>query len=87
MLEGTMIRIHLGRLLGERKMKMAKLSRLTGISKNALSVLYYEKTKGIQFDTLSKICAALHCTPADLLEYVPDEAKKKEGSPPLLSEE
>jgi putative transcriptional regulator len=68
-----MIRIHLGRLLGERKLKMSQLSQQTGISKNALSDLYYEKTKGIQFDTLEKICAALNCTVADLLEYVPDE--------------
>ncbi len=71
-----MIRIHLGRLLGERKMKMAELSRLTGMSHNALSDLYYERTKGIQFETLSKICKALQCQPADLLEYVPDPEKK-----------
>jgi putative transcriptional regulator len=68
-----MIRIHLGRLLGERKMKMSQLSEQTGISKNSLSDLYHEKTKGIQFDTLEKICAALNCTIADLMEYVKDE--------------
>ena len=67
-----MIRIHLGRLLGERKMKMSELSIKTGISKNALSDLYHEKTKGIQFDSLDKICTALNCTVADLLEYAPD---------------
>jgi putative transcriptional regulator len=55
-------------------MKMSELSRETGIAKNALSDLYHEKTKGIQFDTLEKICAALNCTVADLLEYVPDES-------------
>jgi len=54
-------------------MKMSELSRETGIAKNALSDLYHEKTKGIQFDTLQKICAALNCTVADLLEYVPDK--------------
>ena len=67
-----MIRIHLGRLLGERKMKMSELSRMTGISNNALSELYHEKTRGIQFDSLDKICKALRCAPGDLLEYVPE---------------
>ena len=63
------IRIHLGRLLGERKMKMAELSRLTGINKNALSELYYEKVKAVRFETLDKICRALGCKIEDLLEY------------------
>lgn len=64
-----MIKIHLGRLLGERKMKMSELSRKTGISKNALSLLYHEKSNGVRFDTLEKICEALDCSVADLLEY------------------
>jgi putative transcriptional regulator len=67
-----MIKIHLGRLLGERKMKMAELSQQTGISKNALSDLYYEKTDRIRFETLNKLCQALHCSLCDLLEYLPD---------------
>jgi putative transcriptional regulator len=72
-----MIRIHLGKLLGERKMKMSQLSQQTGISKNAISVLYYEKTKGIQFDTLEKICKVLDCSVCDLLEYAPDDQAGK----------
>jgi putative transcriptional regulator len=75
----VMIRIHLGRLLGERKLKMSHLSQQTGISKNALSDLYYEKTKGIQFDTLEKICAALNCKVADVLEYITDEQREEKA--------
>ena len=68
-----MIQILLSRLLGERKMKMSELSRQTGIAKNSLSDLYHEKVKGVQFETLDKICHALNCSIADLLEYVPDK--------------
>lgn len=78
MLEDTMIRIHLSRLLGERKLKMAELSRQSGISKNALSDLYYEKTQAVRFDTLSKLCQLLHCRIDELLEYVPDEQSNTE---------
>ena len=70
------IRIHLGRLLGERKLKMAELSRTTSISKNALSDLYYEKVKAVRFDTLEKVCAALGCTVGELIEYQPDNKKR-----------
>jgi putative transcriptional regulator len=66
------IRIHLSKLLGQRKMKMADLSRKTGISKNTLSTLYSEKVTMIKFETLEKICEALNCTVGELLEYQPD---------------
>ena len=51
-------------------MKMAELARQTGISKNALSKLYYEKAQMIAFDTLDKICSALGCSVGELLERV-----------------
>jgi len=57
-------------------MKMSDLSKQTGISKNALSDLYHEKTDRIRFDTLDKICKALHCSVADLVEYVQDEQRE-----------
>ncbi len=66
------IRIHLGRLLGERKMKMSELSRATGISKNTLSDVYYEKVKAVRYDTLDKLCEALGCTVGELIEHLPD---------------
>ena len=37
-----------------------------------LSILKNEKAKGVRFETLNKICAALDCQPGDILEYVRD---------------
>lgn len=28
---------------------------------------------GINSDTLNRLCAALHCQPGDLMEYIPDD--------------
>ena len=67
-----MIRVHLGKLLGERKIKMSDLAIQTGINKNTISELYYEKNQMVRFDTLDKICKALGCKISDLLEYIPD---------------
>ena len=54
-------------------MKMSELSRQTEIAKKSLSDLYHEKVKGVQFETLDKICKTLNCNISDVLEYVADE--------------
>ncbi len=64
------IKIHLGRLLGERKLRASEVSRKTGINKNTLSSLYNEKVSGIRFDTLEKLCKFLNCSIGELIEYV-----------------
>jgi len=58
--------------MGIKKMKIAELSQMTGLNYNTISNLYYDKTKGIDFDTLNKICWALECNSQDLIEYISD---------------
>ena len=67
------IKIHLSKILGERKMKVAELARETGISQYALHNIYHEKTKAISFDILQKICQTLKIQVGDLLEYIPSD--------------
>lgn len=66
------IRVRLGEMLARRDMRSKTLAEIVGITEANLSLLKSGKVKGIRFDTLSKICAALDCTPGDLLEYQPD---------------
>ena len=68
-----MIKCHLSRMLGERKMKMSHLAAAAGIAKKTVLSLYHEDAKGITFEVLGKICAALGCQPGELLEYVVGE--------------
>ena len=72
-----MIQVHLSKLLGERRMKIAELSRQTGVSQHALLKLYHEKLDGVRFDTLEKICKVLSCQVSDLLEYVPQDQQQQ----------
>ena len=65
------IRIHLARLLGERKLRAAELTRRTGISKNTVSALWHERSSGIAFETLERLCAELDCEIEDILRYAP----------------
>lgn len=65
-----MIKIHLSRIMGEKRMKVSELSRLTGLNRIGLQKLYNEETSSISFDTLEKVCTALDCEVADLIEII-----------------
>ncbi|MDN3453932.1 helix-turn-helix transcriptional regulator, partial [Psychrobacter sp. APC 3350] len=65
-------------LLAERRMKVADLIRMTGISKSTVHKIYNEQTSRIDFDTMDKICEALDIEVGDLFTYVPNESLDKE---------
>lgn len=58
-------------MLARRKMKAKDLADRVGITEANLSLLRTGKVKGVRFDTLAKICEALQCRPADLLDVEP----------------
>lgn len=55
-------------MLARRKMKSKDLAERVGITEANLSLLRTGKVKGVRFETLAKICEALECKPADLLD-------------------
>ncbi len=65
-----MIKCRLSRLLCGRRMPILELKRRTDLSYVTLQNLYHEKTIGVAFDTIDKICESLECNTGDLLEYV-----------------
>ena len=54
-----------------RRMTIAETAKLAGLQYKTVYNLYYDKTAGIDFSTLDKLCFALDCTPNDLLKYTP----------------
>ena len=66
-----MLKNNLSKIMGEKRIRIAELHRLTGISQQAIIALYYEKTKSVQFDTIDKICTALEISVGELFEHVP----------------
>lgn len=68
-----MIRIHLSRLLGERRWTQADLSRKTGIRPNTISEIYHELNERVNLNHIDKICDALDCDISDLLEHIPNK--------------
>ena len=76
-----MIRCHLGRLMGERKVRIADVARSTGLHRNTLTLLYRETAERVEMDALDKLCRYFGCGVADLLEY-DDEATERGRTPP-----
>lgn len=68
-----MIKCHLSRLMGEKKIKIADLARELNIHRNTLTLLYYEKAKRIDLDVLDKLCNYFDCSISDLLEKPKDK--------------
>lgn len=71
-----MIRIYLSRLLGERRMNQAELSRKTGIRPATINLLYHELIDRVNLEHLDRICEVLNCELSDLIEYVPNKTPK-----------
>ena len=73
------IRVTLDEMLARRGMKARELAAAIGLSETQMSLFRSGKVKGIRFGTLAKFCAALGCTPGELLDYDFDDADLKGG--------
>jgi putative transcriptional regulator len=67
-----MVKIHLSKILGEKRWTQADLARKTGIRPNTISELYNELVDRVSLEQLDKICEVLECDLNDLLEYIPN---------------
>ncbi|TAH41685.1 MAG: transcriptional regulator [Gammaproteobacteria bacterium] len=63
--------VTLDEMLHLRRMTLTELSTHVGITLANLSILKTGKARGLRFQTLAAICAALECQPGDLLRYDP----------------
>lgn len=70
--------INIDVMLAKRKMSVTELSEKLGITIANVSILKNGKAKAIKIETLNKLCEALDCQPADLLEYRPDDPQKSQ---------
>jgi len=64
-----MIKCHLSKLMGERKVKIADVARAIDVNRNTITLLFYEKAKRIDFEVLDKLCQYFNCSVGDILEY------------------
>lgn len=68
-----MIKCHLSRIMGEKKLRVADVARSIGVHRNAITLLYEETATRVDLETINKLCDFLGCQIADLFEFVPDK--------------
>jgi putative transcriptional regulator len=71
------IKCHLSRLLGERRLKISDVVRDTGINRGTLTRLYHETAERVDLATLNDLCVYLNCALSDIMEYLPDAKKER----------
>ncbi|MCE9680508.1 helix-turn-helix transcriptional regulator [Shewanella sp. AS1] len=67
-----MIKCHLARLMGERKLRIADVIRETGLSRNTVTLLYKETAQKVDLEAIDKLCVLFNCQVGDLLEQSPE---------------
>ncbi len=65
-----MLKCHLSRILGERKIKVAEVARDTGINRNTLHRLYNETATRVELEVIEQLCRYLQIGVGELFEMV-----------------
>jgi len=67
-----MIKCHLSRLMGERKLKISDVARDTGLHRNTITLLYQETANRVDIDALNVLCKYFQVSVGDLFEFIGD---------------
>jgi putative transcriptional regulator len=70
-MENEMIRCHLSRMMGERKLKIVDVARETGLHRNTVTLLYNETATRIDMETIDSLCTFFECKVGDMFEFIP----------------
>ena len=73
-----MVKCHLSRLMGERKLKITDVARETGINRGTVTRLYHETAVRVELEVIEKLCELLGCQVGELFEYQPPRGKDKD---------
>lgn len=58
------------KLLEGKSIKITTISNATGISRTTLTDIYFQRSGGISFRVLDRLCEYLGCKIGDLFEYI-----------------
>ncbi|WP_042011230.1 helix-turn-helix domain-containing protein [Aeromonas fluvialis] len=65
-----MVKCHLSRIMGEKRLKIADVARETGLNRGTITRMYNETATRIELDALETLCRYLNVQIADIYELV-----------------
>ena len=70
-----MIKCHLSRLMGERKLKISDVARDTGLHRNTVTLLYQETATRVDLEAINSLCKFFDVDVGQLFEFVDDSTE------------
>lgn len=64
-----MIKCHLSKLMGERKLKISDVARDTGLHRNTITLLYQETATRVDLEAIDALCHYFNVPVGELLEW------------------
>ncbi len=68
-----MIKCHLSRKMGEQKVKISDVARGTGLHRNTITALYFERASRVDLAAIDALCKYFACPVGDLFEYIEEQ--------------
>lgn len=68
-----MVKCHLSRLMGERKLKISDVARDTGLHRNTVTLLYQETATRVDLDAIERLCRYFNVSVGDLFEITGEQ--------------
>lgn len=65
-----MIKCHLSKIMGERKLKISDVAKDTGINRGTITRLYQETAERVDIDVLDNLCRYFDCDVGELFEFI-----------------
>ncbi|MFL1484540.1 helix-turn-helix domain-containing protein [Marinobacter sp. LN3S78] len=65
-----MIKCHLSRLMGEKKLKIVDVARETGVNRGTVTRLYHETASRVELEVIDALCRYLGCEVGELFEFI-----------------
>ena len=65
-----MIKCHLSRIMGEKRLKISDVMRDTGINRGTITRIYHETAERVELESIEKLCRYLDCEIGDIFELV-----------------
>lgn len=70
-----MIKCHLSRLMGERKVRVADVAQATGLHRNMLTLLYKETAQRVELEAIDQLCRYFKVPVGELFEFIESHAE------------
>lgn len=73
-----MIRCHLSTLMGRAKLRIADVSKQTGLNRSTVTALYRETATRVDLPAVERLCRLFNCQVGDLFERVDEVQEVRE---------